>query len=421
MKTKSLFERLSVSVIALMLGGMVFSACGTTFGSLSYDDVYSDTDEEEYLKEEPAKKSRGVVYQDPRYRKQVQSHREQLSSEQSGADGSGIQNPNDTTAQEYAAYDQDDYYDYAYSARLRRFHSPIVYSDYYADYYTDLYWYTYDPFLWGTSIYLGYSWWYPSFYHGWYSPYYSYWYSPWYAYGWYHPYYHHHHHHCWDPCHHICYYNSHDHNSNLYRGMSTGTNYIRRGNGGISNAGYVNGGKIERGLGKVGSTNGKTNAISRSTTTGGGLTRGSSAGSISRGSGTSSGKGTLAKPSRLTRPATDAAVTRTGGINRSSSIGTTRNTARRTDSYVPPTSRRSSSSTSTTVNRRQSRSVSNSATQRSTNRSTINRNNSRSYNNSRSVSSPSRSSSIGRSSGSTSRSSSSFGGSRSGGGGSIRR
>lgn len=203
--------------------------------------------------------------------------------------------------------------------------------------------------------------------------------------------------------------------------MTTGTNYIRRGEGGISNAGYVDNGKIERGLGKANPASGKTGTISRSTTPSGGLTRNTSAGSISRGNATSTNPNTLSKPSRLTRTTTDAAVSKNGNINRSSKLGTTGGVTRRTDSYVPPTTRRSSSSTSTTVNRRQSRSVSNPATQRNTNRGTINRNNSRSYNNSRSVSSPSRSSSVGRSSGSTSRSSSSFGGSRSGSGGSIRR
>lgn len=59
-------------------------------------------------------------------------------------------------------YDQDDYYDYAYSANIRRFYSPVVGYSYYDPFYTNLYWYDYNPVHWGTSIYLGYNWWAPS-------------------------------------------------------------------------------------------------------------------------------------------------------------------------------------------------------------------------------------------------------------------
>lgn len=58
----------------------------------------------------------------------------------------------------------DDYYDYAYASRIRRFYSGCNNYGYYHDYYTNQYWYNYDPFSWGVSIYLGYNWWYPSYY-----------------------------------------------------------------------------------------------------------------------------------------------------------------------------------------------------------------------------------------------------------------
>ena len=64
-------------------------------------------------------------------------------------------------------FNYDDYYDYAYAARIRRFHQPVVIASYYDAYYTNAYWYTYDPFLWGTSIYTGYSWWRPRPWAGW--------------------------------------------------------------------------------------------------------------------------------------------------------------------------------------------------------------------------------------------------------------
>jgi hypothetical protein len=76
--------------------------------------------------------------------------------------------------------DPDNYYDYSYSSRLRRFHRPMRYSNYYGGIYTDYYWYTHDPFYCGTNIYYGYNW---------YSPYYSYYsYSPYYHNYFYTPY-----------------------------------------------------------------------------------------------------------------------------------------------------------------------------------------------------------------------------------------
>jgi len=73
----------------------------------------------------------------------------------------------------YSEYDvADDYYDYSFSSRIRRFHRPMYYSNYYGGLYTDYYWYNNDPFHCGTSIYFGYNW---------NSPYYSYYsYSPYY-------------------------------------------------------------------------------------------------------------------------------------------------------------------------------------------------------------------------------------------------
>ena len=56
-------------------------------------------------------------------------------------------------------FDYDDYYDYGYAVRLRRFHNPCWGFGFYDSYYTNSYWYDYNPWHWGSSIYLGYSWW----------------------------------------------------------------------------------------------------------------------------------------------------------------------------------------------------------------------------------------------------------------------
>ncbi|MBK7855477.1 MAG: hypothetical protein IPJ79_11760 [Bacteroidetes bacterium] len=81
-------------------------------------------------------------------------------------------------------YEEDDYYDYYYASRIRRFHRPLWGYSYYDPFYTNSYWYDYNPYSWGTSIYLGYNWWAPS---AWYSPSYcnfGYGYNPWNGWGW---------------------------------------------------------------------------------------------------------------------------------------------------------------------------------------------------------------------------------------------
>ena len=131
-------------------------------------------------------------------------------------------------------YDESDYYDYAYTARIRRFDNPVIGIGYYDDYYTNMYWYTYNPNYWGVSIYLGYNWWYPSWswyyrpyyysYWGYYDPFFNpYWNPYWdpFYYGHHHHHHHHyghhhhghHHHYAWN-CNH--YYNSLDRGSFYY-------------------------------------------------------------------------------------------------------------------------------------------------------------------------------------------------------------
>ncbi|MAW21616.1 MAG: hypothetical protein CMD16_04390 [Flavobacteriales bacterium] len=79
-------------------------------------------------------------------------------------------------------YETDDYYDYSFSSRIRRFHRPMYGSSYYGGIYTDYYWYNNDPLYCGTSIYYGYNWNSPYYYDYSYSPYYyDYYYTPYYT------------------------------------------------------------------------------------------------------------------------------------------------------------------------------------------------------------------------------------------------
>jgi hypothetical protein len=229
MKIDKLFRTLNLGFCSLILL-FVFNGCGMPIQTIAYDDVYATN-----LKEhEPfiAEDSDNAIYQDNSYVKKKQHYRELIKVEDSIAEQENFNAEELQTEYDvnYAEFDEEDYYDYAYSARLRRFYHPVVYRDYYADYYTNLYWYTYDPFCWGTSIYLGYSWWYPSYYSS------LYW-DPFYNPYWHHHHFHHHHHH-----HHshydVCYFNSMDYNSNMYRGSSVG--------GSIKRAGNVSGSSIKK-------------------------------------------------------------------------------------------------------------------------------------------------------------------------------
>ena len=97
----------------------------------------------------------------------------------------------------------DDYYDYSYAARIRRFQNPSYGFGYYNNYYTNSYYYNYDPYFYGTSIYSSYNFWgpsitfnygwgnYPLGFGGWGSPYYGfncfnnwYGYNNWYGNNW---------------------------------------------------------------------------------------------------------------------------------------------------------------------------------------------------------------------------------------------
>jgi hypothetical protein len=103
----------------------------------------------------------------------------------------------DTTQESTSDYTAEDYYDYSFSSRIKRFHRPMYNTGYYDGIYTDYYWYNNNPFYCGTSIYFGYNWNSPYYSYYSYSPYYSdYYYTPYY-YGNYYSYngygYNHHH------------------------------------------------------------------------------------------------------------------------------------------------------------------------------------------------------------------------------------
>lgn len=185
------------SYIRFSLSGLMLIMATLAFGQANnYDDVYyspknSKPDNHSMvvkpLKVEDNQKSEGISAPD-----QVEQSGGQLTDSEAAVIDAG----NDSVAQPESSGNNnitnnfygDDYYDYAYSARLRRFHNDCFFNNYYSDFYTNSYWYDYDPWNWGMSIYMGYNWWYPSYYSRWYMPWYSWGYSNWWDpypyYGW---------------------------------------------------------------------------------------------------------------------------------------------------------------------------------------------------------------------------------------------
>lgn len=229
MKTK-----LTLFIISILF----LSACSTTYySSIPYDDVYyngqaqvanNQVDNSQY--------SEAEVYEG-------EYESEYLEGEQEGYQDE----------YEYPSYynDFDAYYNYLFSARLRRFHRPYYSFGYYNNYFTNMYWYELNPYVWGSSIYLNTGWMLPYEYGGWSGnfyaglswgfggygmgwPYYNHgWpygyghynyygmgygmYSPFYGYGYYNPFHYH-----------DYYYNSRDSYSQYYRHRpNRGRNYNR--------------------------------------------------------------------------------------------------------------------------------------------------------------------------------------------------
>jgi hypothetical protein len=58
---------------------------------------------------------------------------------------------------------ENEYYDYEYSSRIKRFRRNQGTYGYYDDYYTNYYWYDANPNNYGTSIYTSYNWWNPGY------------------------------------------------------------------------------------------------------------------------------------------------------------------------------------------------------------------------------------------------------------------
>lgn len=136
-----------ISSIALA----VLSSCATQkMGTSSYnDDVYAnpkeDRIEEARLAAEKKQKQDAI---DKRYNDSIAA----VKKAQKDKDDA---NPNYKDRE----FKYDDYYDYEYATRVKRFNNNINGLSYYDNYYTNSYWYNQNPYNYGVSVYNGYSWW----------------------------------------------------------------------------------------------------------------------------------------------------------------------------------------------------------------------------------------------------------------------
>lgn len=150
-------KTLSKTIGALVLAGLV--SCTTTryAGNQNDDDVYYTPSEDAYSQSGTSSNTSSNTAPPEDYTSASDNSGQDQDSDQQNRSGGNV-----TNNYYDIDYDYDDYYDYAYASRIRRFHSPIYSYGYYDPWYTNYYWYTYDPVYYGSSIYLGYSWWYPS-------------------------------------------------------------------------------------------------------------------------------------------------------------------------------------------------------------------------------------------------------------------
>lgn len=140
---KKLMFYSSVLVLALL------SSCTGIKLATTQDDVYANPAEDRQEAQRlAAEKKKAEEAMQKRYNDSVAAVREK---------------ENNDPKYKYPDYNKDDYYDYEYASRLRRFNNSVNGLSYYDNYYTNSYWYSGNPYQYGVSIYNGYHFW-PSYY-----------------------------------------------------------------------------------------------------------------------------------------------------------------------------------------------------------------------------------------------------------------
>jgi hypothetical protein len=172
-------------VIVFNLAVLLFASCASQKQGIAYvDDVYANPKEVREVEARiAAEKKQAQEQADKRYNDSLAlAKKAEKDKEES--------NPYYKDRE----FKYDDYYDYEYATRVKRFNNQIYGLSYYDNYYTNSYWYSQNPYNYGISVYNGYSWWGPTYNTYSYSPsihFYSSWgwnSFPGYGYGGYNPY-----------------------------------------------------------------------------------------------------------------------------------------------------------------------------------------------------------------------------------------
>jgi len=186
--------KMKTYLIITVLSIFILAGCSSTKSTADYDDVYYPTSKK---KDKKNKDTYETQTADPDYYTKSENdgndnHLEDYATgeyveyeeEPYYSTSETIETPEGTTyvTNNYYSdgYMYDDYYDYSYASRIRRFYNPYGGFGYYSPYYTGYY---YDPWYWGPSFSFGFSWGWGSIGWGWGYPYYYYpWNNYWYGY-----------------------------------------------------------------------------------------------------------------------------------------------------------------------------------------------------------------------------------------------
>lgn len=156
-----------IKSIAVAMMALLTAACSSTRPTASSDDIYYNPGDDKKTEiastpvtppTENDQKQSNIPPSNSQAPERFSNGSSQSSSEQVNGDTYVTNNYNG----DY--YSSDDYYDYAYAARLRRFNRNYNSWNYYDSYYTNAYWYNYDPFYYNVSIYSSYNFWGPGYY-----------------------------------------------------------------------------------------------------------------------------------------------------------------------------------------------------------------------------------------------------------------
>ena len=125
------------------------SSCALKKAGTFTDDVYANPSAE---RKEDARLAAIQKAKEDAYKQRYNDSLQQARLAQKALDDA---NPNYKDRE----FKYDDYYDYEYATRVKRFDNSINGLSYYDNYYTNSYWYNHNPYNYGVSVYNGYSWW----------------------------------------------------------------------------------------------------------------------------------------------------------------------------------------------------------------------------------------------------------------------